>query len=756
MNKYCILAITFFLMPLVQAQESVWKGYFSYNSISSLSVSKESIIAASENTLFTVDKSSNETKTITTLEGLSGEQISTTYTSTVFEKTFVGYTNGLLQIIGQGQIKSIVDIRDKLTITSNKKKINNFYEYDGSLYVSCDFGIVEFDIDKEVVKDTYFIGNNGAEVSVQQLAIRDQMVYAATLDEGIKYIPLSNNAKVDYSQWTTLTDGYLRDIIVFRNIIIASTSDNNLLSFDGSNFGVIGKTQSDIQGSVENDENLVIIAEKEILLFDRSFQLVRRIEASQDQIFTGGVIMGRKIYVGTKSQGVVVYDLSSGQTVDTILPSGPLQNSIFSLTHSADKLWVVYGDHTAGYNPYPLDELSVSYFNYSSKDWGEIPYSSLKEAKSIVRAAIDPQNENHVFLSSFFSGLVEVLDGNVVKLFDKDNSGLETLIFGSPDYVDIRINGSDFDSEGNLWVNNSFVEKGLKKYDLKNDTWSSYVLDREAPFDTSYGGLIVDKNDTKWVCSNTDGLLGFNEARGSFPKQLKTGGGNGNLPSNDVRSIAIDHSNQLWIGTTSGLRVLSNVDLFMSSGQLSADNIVILDDGLAQELLYEQFISDIVVDGANRKWVATVGSGLFYVSSNGQKTIHHFTVSNSPLPSNNILDLEMNPSTGELFIATERGMVSFNSNVTGSNESLNKVLVYPNPVRPHYKGAIKISGLEDQSNIKITDVSGNLVHQATAEGGTLLWDGSIFGERPVASGVYLVFIASPSGETETKKIMIIR
>lgn len=743
-------------MSLVQAQESVWKGYFSYNSISSLSVSKESLIAASENALFSVDKSSNKITTITTLEGLSGEIISTTFTSTNFEKTFVGYKNGLIQIISQDGIKTIVDIRDKLSITSNKKRINNFYEHETSLFISSDFGIVEFDIDKEVVVDTYFIGNNGMEVSVQRVALREQILYAATLEEGIKYISVSNSAKVDYSEWSTLTHGNFRDINVFRNGLIASTWDNNLLYFDGANFGVIGNTQSIIHDSVENDENLIIVAEKEILFFDVSFRLFRSIKASQDQIFTGGVIMGGKIYIGTKSQGVVVYDLSSGQTVDTILPSGPLRNSIFSLTHSADQLWAVYGDHTSGYNPYPLDELSVSFYNYNSKDWDGIPYSSLKESKSIVRAAINPQNENHVFLSSFFSGLVEVLDGNVVKLYDKDNSGLETLIFGSPDYVDIRINGSDFDSEGNLWVNNSFVEKGLKKYDLKNDTWSSYVLDREAPFNTSYGALLIDKNDTKWVCSNTDGLLGFNETRGSFPKQLKSGGGNGNLPSDDVRSIAIDHNNQLWIGTKSGLRVLSNVDLFMTSGQLSSDNIVILDDGLAQELLYEQFISDILVDGANRKWIATVGSGLFYVSSNGQKTIHHFTESNSPLPSNNILDLEMNPSTGELFIATERGMVSFNSSVTGSNEDLTNVLVYPNPVRPHYKGDIKISGLQDQSNIKITDVSGNLVYQASAEGGTLLWNGTVFGGRPVASGVYLVFIATPSGETETKKIMIIR
>lgn len=744
------------LLQLGQAQESEWKGYFSYNNITGLSASEESVLASTENALFAYNKNSKALSTFTTLNGLSGDEVSAIHTSKAVEKTFLGYENGLIQVIEREGVRNIVAIQNKTSITSNKKRVNNFFEYEGSLFISCDFGIVEFDLENDAIIDTYFIGDDGGEVSVQQVAIREQTLYAATLDQGIKYISMSNIAKVDYTQWKTLTEGYLKDIILFRNVVIASTSDNNLLSYDGTTFGVIGSAQSNVVDSVENEERLIVIAEEQILLFDITFRLERTIDASLGQVFTGGAILGDQIYVGTKNQGLVVYELASGQMIKSILPTGPLQNSIFSLAHSTDKLWAVYGEHTAGYNPYPLDERSVSNYTYKSAQWDEISYQSLNEAKSIVRVAVNPQNEQHVFLSSFFSGLVELSNESLVKLHDKDNSGLESLFYQTPEYVDIRINGSDFDSEGNLWVNNSFIEKGLKKYDLKSETWTSYVLDREAPYQTSYGGLVIDKNDTKWVCSNTDGLLAFNEDRGSVPKQLKTGGTSGNLPSNDVRSIVIDQNDQLWIGTTNGLRVLSSVDMFKSSGQMTAENIVILDDGLAQELLFEQFISDILVDGANRKWIATVGSGLFYVSSNGQNTIYHFTAENSPLPSDNINDLEINSTTGELFIATDRGMVSFNSNVTATNNSLNNVLVSPNPVRPEYKGDIKISGLQDQSNVKITDVSGNMVYQATAEGGTLLWDGSIFGTQKVASGIYLVFIATNSGETITKKIMIIR
>jgi hypothetical protein len=205
------------------------------------------------------------------------------------------------------------------------------------------------------------------------------------------------------------------------------------------------------------------------------------------------------------------------------------------------------------------------------------------------------------------------------------------------------------------------------------------------------------------------------------------------------------------------LRVLPNVGSFQTEDQLKANPIIILDDNLAQELLYEQFITDIAVDGANNKWIGTADSGLFLVSPNGQETKYHFTINNSPLPSNVINDIDINSATGEVFIATAKGLVSFKGTATAPNDDLNNAYVYPNPVRPEYQGTVKIAGLLDKATIKITDIEGNLVFEKISEGGTLEWDTTAFGKYKVASGVYMIFISAQDGvETKVKKVMIIR
>ena len=267
---------------------------------------------------------------------------------------------------------------------------------------------------------------------------------------------------------------------------------------------------------------------------------------------------------------------------------------------------------------------------------------------------------------------------------------------------------------------------------------------------------MVDKNGTKWMASSYDGVIGYNE-NGAIFKKISLGAELGNLPVVDARVVALDNRNQLWIGTTSGLRVLSSVDRFSTDQQLTSNSIIILENGLAQELLYEQFITDIVVDGANNKWIGTADSGVFQFSSDGQQTIYHFTKDNSPLPSNVINDIDINPNTGEVFFATDKGMVSFLGTATSPADSLKDVYIYPNPVRPEFTGTVKISGLISKANIKITDIEGNLVYETTSEGGTVEWDTKAFGKYNVASGVYMIFIAAEdASETAVKKVMIIR
>lgn len=196
---------------------------------------------------------------------------------------------------------------------------------------------------------------------------------------------------------------------------------------------------------------------------------------------------------------------------------------------------------------------------------------------------------------------------------------------------------------------------------------------------------------------------------------------------------------------------------FDPSSNVESQQIIILEDGVPQELLYQQTITDIEVDGSNNKWIATATSGVFYVSSNGQETLLRFTKDNSPLPSNNVQDVAIDDLTGRVYFATVNGLVAYEGTATAPRDNLDGVYAFPNPVRPGFTGNVTIDGLTSNANVKITDIEGNLVFETTSQGGSVLWDTKAFGKYKVASGVYMVLITSADYlETKVTKIMVVR
>lgn len=739
----------------------LWQGYFSYNEIKDVSESTTTIFAASENALFSKNTSTSQLKTTNTIDGLSGETISSLYYSPTANKTLVGYENGLMIVINEadGSMLNIVDIINK-QLPSNIKKINHFMEYEGIVYVSCDFGIVQFNLATMLFGDTYFIGNNGAEISVKQTAVSNGYIYAATID-GIRRADVASKNLIDFNQWTQTAPGNWSSVEAFGRELIAINNSGYIHKYNQGSNSFIGFLQlpSAAVDMRKTANYLVITTTSSVYFYNNQMAVVRQINSNQisgsNVSFTCATTIDDEVYIGTKENGLMNTTISIASVFENSTPSGPSRNSIFALQVATNALWAVYGDYSGTYNPYPLDSYGVS--KYTAAGWLNIPYEKLFGAKSIVRVMINPNNENEVYMGSGFSGLLKIENDVPSFLYNQTNSGLDEISFIPGYHNDVRINGGAFDKSGNLWLNNSLVNKGLKVF-KKDGTWQGFLLDGilDKSIDASMGRMIVDKNSTKWWCTNTDGLISYNESTNKF-KKINFGSDKGNLPTTDVRAIAVDNRSQLWIGTTKGLRVLSNVSSFLNEDQMTANPIIILEDNLAQELMYEQSISDIVVDGANNKWIGTADSGVFLVSPNGQETKYHFTIKNSPLPSNTINDIDINSNTGEVFIATTKGMISFKGTATKANEDLNNVYVYPNPVRPEYEGTVKIAGLLDKATVKITDIEGNLVYETTSEGGTIEWDTTAFGKYKVASGVYMIFISAQDGiETKVKKVMIIR
>lgn len=752
--------LVFLLTLIVSSQQNqMWKGYFSYNEIVDVAEGENTIFAATKVGVFYKDLLLGDLNQKNSINGFKPEEITCIHYSKDFKKILAGNLNGLVLVVNEDQSTSYkVDIIEEVPVPPNRKKINHFYEYNGKVYISTDYGISVFNLTTSEFESTYFIGPSGEELEVLQTTVFNDELYAVTRTNGIRKANVNNPFIYDFNQWQTFDTGFWTGIITFNNSLIVQNSNARTYRYNGSTFVEILNT---IQPSVKFKStlsNIIITTSNHVYVLDQSYNLIADITGIPDFTvnFTSAIVVGNELFIGTEKNGLFSVALNNLSIFQNLSPNGPLQNYIFRAKVAPNKLWVVYGDFTQQYNPYPLDELGISFFE-SSNGWTTFDYDELLTAKSISNIGVSPTNSNLVYFSSFFSGLLK-LENDTFTLLDYTNTGpngLESLVLpGNPTYKDVRINSPVFDREGNLWVTNSWVEKSLKVL-RSNGQWQSYNFQT---YITSgnyrFGDLEIDRNLTKWVASSHDGIIAFNDTQGNKFIKITTDEG---LPSDNVRTLAIDNNNQLWIGTFAGLRILSSVNRFIQENELSVTNIIIQEGDLAQELFFEQPIQDIEVDGANRKWVSVLGGGVFLLSPNGQQTIYKFDVGNSPLPSNNVLDIEIDGVNGEVFFATDKGMVSFLGVSTKPSDNLASVFVYPNPVRPNYTGTIKISGLMDKCNVKITDIEGNLVHEVTSAGGTIEWDGKAFGNHKVASGVYMVFVASEDGlETTVKKIMVIR
>ena len=771
-KKYLIY---FLLLPLFAiAQDNLqWKGYFSYNHITDLSEATNTIYASSENAYFSKKLTSNDITTVNSIDGLKADDITAIYRSENANLTFVGNKNGLLYVVkSDGTILQKRGIIDEVPVSPLIKKINHFLEDGNKIYISCDYGISIFDLTTMEFGNTYYMGPQGSYVAVQQTAINNGFIYAATkgnpFGSGIRKANLSNPFLDDYNQWVDISGYEWNGVTSFGTNIFAITNANQLAKYDGTTVTYLLSYPENLLDVRSNSSYLTVTSANHVYIYNQTMQLVAHIQSNQvngDPVtFTCATVMNSIIFIGTNERGILSSPITNPNNFNEIKPDGPEKNNVFRVKKSPSTLWALYGRYNRTYNPYNLEPPYDGPFKFpiskytSQNGWDVLPYSDLFGAKALSTLAFNPNNEKDFYVSSYFSGLLKVVDEVPTQLYDNTNTGnngLEIAVDG------IRVNGPAYDKNGNLWMTNNYAAKPLKVL-RTNGQWQSYDFSSviTETYNESYGILAVDKNGTKWLPTSRNGLIAYNDQLANKSIVISTDA-NGNLPDNDTRCVAIDNRNQVWIGTARGLRIIQSADQFVSQDDIQTTAIIIQEEingqVLNQELFYEQFILDIAVDGANRKWVSLADAGVYLVSANGQETIYKFTKENSPLPSNNVNDIEIDGVTGEVFFATDKGLVSFKGTATKPNDDLSNVYVYPNPVRPEFGGTVKINGLTDKANIKITDIEGNLVYETTSSGGTIEWDTSAFGKYRVASGVYMIFVAAQDGvDTTVKKVMIIR
>jgi ligand-binding sensor domain-containing protein len=741
-----------------------WEGLFSFTTIVDIEESSTAVYAASENAVFIYDLNSRSFTTLTTVNGLSGDEISQIHYSEDKSALIIGYENGLLQIVDQdGQVNDVVAIKDKQSISPVDKRINEFIESGDLIYMATDFGIAIYNLERLEFDDTYFIGDDGIQVPVASIEIFDGFLYAATLDanSGMRRAPIADPFLIDFMNWNQINIDIWTEVITFDNRLFAVTVGRFLaeLNTTSGTFASTGiRLPQAIRDAHATSDFITFTSREAIYIYDRTLNQIYLIDdiGGTSYNYTAGIVRGTILYAGTEAAGMIRINIQDQTDFDFIVADGPSRNAAFSISSSPGELWVGYGNYDVFYNPFPLERLGISYLR-EEESWVNYSFNDVLNAQSISSITVNPNDPNEVFLSSMQDGVVQFVDESAVTRFEQFNSSLFPTVDSNapPPGIFYRISNSTFDRSGNLWVVQSLSDFSLHKR-IPSGQWTAFDLSDEITNVAQSATKIVVTQEGNIIYGTTSiGLVGFDPET----SQALSFNVDNNLINNYVASLRLDLNGQLWIGSNLGLRVLFNPNSMFTENPSDARSIIIEDtNGIPRELLADEAVLDIEIDGNNNKWVATASSGAFLFSPSGRETIFQFTTDNSPLPTNAVNDISIDESSGKIYFATDKGIVAFQGERSSKPEdNLESVRAFPNPVRPGFEGNVTIDGLTDRARVKITDIEGNLVYEAVSQGGSIPWDTRSFSGSKVASGVYFLFISTNDNiETTVSKLMIVR
>ncbi|APZ45369.1 hypothetical protein BW723_03220 [Polaribacter reichenbachii] len=767
---FCINFVTFSQIDYSNS----WEDFYSYNNVKDFVKADNIIYALVDNAVFTFDESTSEIEKFSSIQGLSGETTSSIYFNETFKRLVIGYQNGLVEVIDEdGTITISSDIIN--FNQSGEKSINHISEYGNTLYLSTPFAIVEYNIEKLEFGDTFFIGNSSTSLRVNETIIVDDRIYAAT-EDGIFIADANSDLLIDFNNWQQEYAGRdFLNITLFNNQIYAS-ENNKLFQVDTNSLVEIRDFFEPIINLKSSNINLAVSLNKKAIVLNNSLNQIVEFTINQDFDFTLANTFfdnNNNVYLATKEFGILKSSISQNTTYEEIHPEGPLANDVFSIDVKNNNLWVVFG----GYNSYYGSLFRKKGFShYDGEKWINTQFDPNFPVTDLNYVTIDPFSDNKVFISSLGTttninsvstgGLLVVENDNIKTFYNHLNSTIEDVEFNNPNNISIRITGTNVDNQGNLWVASISFNEELKKLS-SSGVWSSYDLSslKTIPEQLGLSEIVIDNSNTVWMGTRRNGVYAYNET-GNRKRALIATENLGNLPDTDVLTVAVDKSGRVWLGTRSGMVVFRNASNVFDADILNAEPVIIEENGVGERLLGDQRINSIFVDGADNKWFGTDNGGVLYTNPSGQTTLANFSTENSPLPSNRILKIRVDDSTGKVYFATDKGIVAYNSNVAPFGDELAEVYAYPNPALKTHE-TITIDGrngthLPKGTNVKILDVSGYLVYETNVvegqelQGGKVVWNKKNLAGKKVASGIYIVLLSNDDAtETATAKIAIV-
>jgi hypothetical protein len=683
-----------------------WQEHLSFQNAKCIIEVENNIYCATENGLFYYNKDDYTINRLNKINGLSDVGVSCLAYDKENKIVVIAYNNTNVDLMKDEGIINIPDIKLK-EITGNKE-INNITINNDIAYLSCSFGLVLIDLEKEEIKDTYKIGEGGNFVGINDCYIDDTCIFVGTSD-GAYFADKNSNSLFDFNSWTK-HPSYPSEVseIIVNSWGILFNNQYPYVKVRNSNeyYLEIGNINISIY------QNGNIISE---LIADSNFTNIQDAWIDKENI----------LWIADSVNSLMKYENFLYHS--TVKPNGPASNSIHKMNILNDNLTLLHNQEKNSISE------SSDMIEWEIKNYNENIISSVKIG-------------DKTFYGSSSNSLIGV-ENNVVTNYSLQNTN--NVVDSNENIVSLLT-----DTDNNLWGTKSHSASPLF-CKTNQDEWIAFNMPFVANQSTEIGEMIIDDYGQKWGIRTNNGLFVYNDNNTIWDKsddqftKITTGLGSGNLPNNNVYCLANDLEGNIWAGTKEGVCVFYSPSSVFSGYNFDAQQIIVEENGFGQYLLNAEIVYTIAIDGGNRKWIGTLGSGLFLLSEDGTEEIFHFTDENSPLLSNTILDIEINHETAEVFIATDKGLMSFRSDATQSAQHPDDLHIFPNPVRENYNGIITINGLAYESNVKITDVSGNLVFETNSEGGTAIWNGSDTNNNRVSTGVYLVLSSDKYGREKT-------
>lgn len=773
------IILCLFFIPATAQEANRWASQISYlNDIQSIEQNGNIIYSLTDGKLFSYNNSDESIEPYIKIDG-GNTDIKHIIYSSKHKCLVITRSDANIELLYDD--KSYVNIPDLKNTTQNiDKTINKVSLYDDYAYIATNFGFLTINLSKKEVKESGVFN-----VPFYSILAYENKLYAATKD-GILYINLTDNVQ-DFNSWipqevsihytdhtekdSTFTDSEIRDIVAFKNQLHFFVPQKGIFRMENST-SVKSVLNGNGINSMEytNNDHLIVLGTNVFWDFEDINKSTKINIDGLTSIIPNANKSGE--YWASSSGNNLSLIKLNGNSYEYIkrwiVPSGPVSNYPFSLTLQNRQLLVTGGG-------FYLDRMGkpASISIYKDSKWTNIYPSDISGpsgfiSQDIVYAISEPTNQNHIFASSWGEGLYEFEGTKFQNRYDESNSTIEPI----PLLNYRRVSGMVFDKSNNLWLLNSMVEN-IIKVRLKSGEWTQLYYPEIAKASTNPKNIVIDRYSNKWVTSIGDDayLFIFNDngtiGNTSDDKTIyisKTS----NTPFVDqdgkrltisaIYAIAEDVNGNFWVGTDIGPFVV------YSSSNIFSKNVVFNKIKIEKEsgsnavtgLLEGVVINAIAIDGANRKWIATQTSGVYLISADNQETLEHFTLDNSPLPSNNVISLAIDSHNGTVYIGTERGLMSYGGVATEGSENFSNVYAYPNPVRPNYEGSVTVTGLQTNSRVKITDLKGNLINEGRSLGGQYSWNMQNARGRRIDSGIYLVFGSSEDGsEGVVTKIMVV-